>query len=212
MLPTPIPVNPGAAVGVTDAFSPSCPVPGYSTLSAGPIVVTNPAGVPAQITPTEEPDGTVTYSATLPVGFVKAGVFRIVSAGGDNVGAFQVSVTAGPEIQVTSQYPQGSGLGGEPAYTVNWTGGEVGQAVTERVIAQELLYNGIWINKVVATAGTAGIPTGGGPTPVPAAQTTEIQIELGPDPGHITTFTVPGLILGGRVYVIYEYRFINIPG
>ncbi len=224
VLPTPLPAN-GQVVVEAVPRSPRCPIPGHKTLSAGPIVVTNPQGVPVQVQPTIASDGSVSYSATLPAGFVQPGTYRLAAAGA-GVGSFQASLTAGADISVTSQYPAGSTVGaatGNVLYPVNWTGGEAGEAATLRVDSDQFVSDSVWLVRVPAAAGTVGIPVsylGGVPgqsqgvqypqVPTSLPGTFEIRVDVGPDPSKIPTFTAPGLTLGGRAFVVYEYRFTGL--
>ena len=223
VLPTPLPAN-GQAVVEAVPRSPRCPITGHKTLSAGPIVVTNPQGVPVQVQPTIASDGSVSYSATLPAGFVQPGTYQLAAAGA-GVGSFQASLTAGADISVTSQYPAGSTVGaasGNMLYPVNWTGGGSDEAATLRVDSDQFVSDSVWLVRVPA-AGTVGIPVsylGGVPgqsqgvqypqVPTSLPGKFEIRVDVGPDPSQVPTFTAPGLTLGGRAFVVYEYRFTGL--
>ncbi len=225
VLPTPLPAN-GQVVVKAIPRSPQCPIPGYKTLSAGPIVVTNPKGVPFQVQPTIASDGSVSYAATLPAGFVQPGTYQLAAAGGGGVGSFQASLTAGADISVTSQYTVGWTVGaasGNMLYPVNWTGGGSDEAVTLRVDSDQFVSDSVWLVRVTAAAGTVGLPVsdlGGVPgqsqgvqypqVPTSLPGTFEIRVDVGPDPSHVPTFTVPGLTLGGRAFVVYECKFTGL--
>ena len=102
------------------AASRYCPVAGYTSLSAGPIVINGPKGI---VTATP---GQVGYSQTLPAGFVTAGTYNISAGGSSTVGGFQGTFSLGSPIQVTAVHRPG--MPGDPL-TVSWTGGSPGDIV-----------------------------------------------------------------------------------
>ena len=114
------------------AVSRTCPVDGYSNLSAGPISVSSPiSSVVAQ--PVSQVGG-VTYQQTLPMGFLAPGNYQISAPGGPV--EFQGSLAVGSPIQIqASPLASGTTISSSQSFTVNWTGGDPGALVTVHMVA-----------------------------------------------------------------------------
>ena len=183
--------------------APSCPVPGYSTLSAGAITVTPPQGSPIEAQPSIV-NGEVSYQATLPAGSVQPGVFQISSNGGPDLGLFQTPIYVGAGIQITSQFPKGKGIG---RGTVTWTGGQPGDTVTMNLVEHNFQFDVVWQARAPATSGTVSLPS----IALLSINSSdlEIDIEVGPDPSP-DTFSLRGLTLGAQSKWVYEYRFVGL--
>ena len=183
--------------------APSCPVPGYSTLSAGAITVTPPQGSPIEAQPSIV-NGEVSYQAALPAGSVQPGVFQISSNGGPDLGLFQTPIYVGAGIQITSLFPKGKGIG---KGTVTWTGGQPGDTVTMNLVEHNFQFDVVWQAQAPATSGTVTLPS------IDFLSFTssdrEIDIEVGPDPSP-DTFSLRGLTLGAQSKWVYEYRFVGL--
>lgn len=203
-LPTP-PTLPLGYTTTTQA-TPACPIPGYSTPDAGVITISGP-GLPATNVAPAIVNGLTAYDGSLPSGTVGAGTYQISAADGHKIGKFQVAVTVGPDIQVTSQFPQGQIRGTGPL-VVNWTGGAAGEAVTVTVVQHEFGFDQLSVIQVPATTGTASFD--------PSVYSflngisTEIDVQVGPDPTHPQVFSAPGLTLGGQVSWAIVHRFVGL--
>ncbi len=196
-------------------LGPSCVMPGYSTLDAGQISLSGPAGQ-VQVQPSAA-NGQVSYLASLPVGYVRPGTFQVSSPGGSNVGAFQSTLNVASDIQVTSQYPQGSQLDGESTIAVNWTGGQAGEVATISIVEHQYLYDFVVTAQFPATGGIAYIyPTYNTSSNYPVVAVIqespdiEIVLDIGPDPSQPQTISPSGLTLGAQVSWAYEYRFTGL--
>jgi len=114
---------------------PSCPVPGYRQLDLGWLNLQTPQAEPIRVVASGESDQSE-YRATLPRGTMRPGRFRVSTAGGSGVAPFETDIQIGSDIQITSQFPPGFELRGDPRLTVTWTGGEPGTVVRVRLIAK----------------------------------------------------------------------------
>ena len=214
-LPPPVVLGSGAEILTTIGQAPSCAIPGYSTLDAGQISLSGPAGQ-VQAQPSVV-NGQISYQAPLPAGFVQRGTFQVSSAGGKNVGAFQSTLNVGSDIQVTSQYPKGSQVDGLSTITVNWTGGQAGEVATISIVEHQFPYDFIVTSQFPAAGGTAYIfPTYNTSTNYPVvaiiqmSPDIEIVLDVGPDPSQPRTISASGLTLGAQVNWVYEYRFTDL--
>jgi uncharacterized protein (TIGR03437 family) len=202
----------------TDARVPDrCQVPGYSTLDAGALTLIGPGDLTATVEPSTS-GTTISYKGQLSAGAVQPGAFPLVFAGGPDIDAFQSVFNVGSPIQVTSQFPRGTGI--SPSLTVNWTGGQSGQTVTVKVRETEfsdtdLAYDYVVIGQAPATAGTLTIqgpraPDGFHPDPFLASSDVEIDVEVGPDPAQPQIVPASGLTLGALLNWKYQYRFVGL--
>ena len=116
-------------------FGPSCALPGYRSLDAGPTSVRGTGFGPlsAVIMPLQQGQvsGLKVYQAMLPAGTIQPGAFSVSAAGGGDVGAFQSTVQIGSGIQITTPLAGKMLSDGQPI-TVNWTGGDPNSWVTLR--------------------------------------------------------------------------------
>ena len=188
----------------TLASGPVCAIPGYSTLSAGEITLSGSGLNPIRIDPAVT-RGAVSYQSSLPVGALKPGNLQVSASGGD-IGPFQTTLGVGPEIKVTSQFPQGQVYG---LLRVNWTGGTIGEVVTVRFVYHYFGGDEVSYFEVPATDGTWSLPIHPLQPPV-LPPFTEIDVEVGPDPQQPQIISVPGLTLGLSVRWVYQYRFVNL--
>ena len=214
-VPPPVVLGPGAeTLNITD-LAPACAIPGYSTLDAGQISLSGPAGQ-VQVQPSVA-NGQISYQASLPAGFLQQGTFQVSSTGGKNVGAFQPTLNVGSDIQVTSQFPQGSQVDGLSTITVNWTGGQAGEVATLNIVEHQFLYDFIVTSQFPATGGTAYIyPTYNSSSNYPVvsiiqgSSDIDIVLDIGPDPSQPQIISPSGLTLGAQVSWVYEYRFTGL--
>lgn len=202
---------------------PSCAIPGYSTLNAGPMTVTGPGNLSATVNPTTS-GGKVSYQGSLPAGAVQPGVFQLSSEGGPDIGAFRATVNVGAPIQITSQFPPGQlQENGEGGVTAMWTGGQAGETVTLTVREHMFLSDYVIVGQAPATAGILALKGLQAPTDPSAPPTApyfsqlllassdvEVDVEVGPDPAQPQIVPAPGLTLGAMVNWKYQYRFIGL--
>jgi uncharacterized protein (TIGR03437 family) len=216
--PPAIPQNPmgsfNADVPITAFISsvpiniPTCPVPGYSYLSAGAMSVAASAGAVVTAAPNAVPVG-VTYSATMPAGFLAPGVLTISGAAGSAVGLAGATVTVGSPIQIQTSFPAGSTISSSKPLTVTWTGGDANSLVKLTLISggrESYIY-------APATAGTIMMNpycTGGDPlTPttcsflIPESSNAEVAIDV--VPATMTTVRAAGVT--GPVAINWQYGY-----
>lgn len=205
-LPPPSPALPYAVENFGEIPSPSCVIPGYSTPDAGGITLTGP-GLPSTQSAPVKSGGSTSYNTVLAPGSVSSGTYEIAAAGGNGIGKFQVPVTVGSGVQVTSQFPQGQVKGTGPL-VVNWTGGVAGEVVIVTLLQHLLGYDRVNLQVVSATAGTVSFD----PTVFTILNnlSTEIDVQVGPDPSQPQTFSASGLTLGGQISWMIEYRFVGL--
>ncbi|HUD99949.1 MAG TPA: hypothetical protein VMR62_10275 [Bryobacteraceae bacterium] len=214
-VPPPVVLAPGEETETSIGQAPACAMPGYSTLDAGQISLSGPAGQ-VQVQPSVA-NGQISYLATLPTGYLQPAAFQVSSAGGENVGGFLTTLNAGSDIQVTSQYPNGSQIDGLSTITVNWTGGQAGEVATLSIVEHQFLYDFVVAAQFPATGGIAYIyPTYNTSTNYPVvaiiqeSPDIEIVLDIGPDPTQPQTISPIGLTLGAQVSWVYEYRFTGL--
>jgi len=201
-------------------FGPSCPIPGYRSLDAGPVTVQGPGFGPvaANTAPLQQGQvsGLTVYRATLPAGTIQAGKFTAAATGGSDVGAFQSSVQIGAGIQIATNLAAITLPCNQPV-TIDWTGGDPNAWVTVSKVTHFGTYDGYasWQARVsdgeIILPALVQNPPFGPPAscaaPVVPIDMIDLIIEVDPDPSEITPFSVPGLSLGGRHLWKYTYRF-----
>jgi uncharacterized protein (TIGR03437 family) len=204
----------GPQTATTTYFGPSCPVPGYRNLDAGTVTVQGPSLSPAVLPVVPYIEGqlsTTAYQATLPSGTIQAGNYAVAANGGADVGAFQAALQVGTDIQIETALNGLVVFGQCQPLTINWTGGDPNSWLTMKLIQQpgpgfDFV---IWSAQTRTANGTltfpvptvAGFDCMGGPQPI------TISIEVDPDPSEVTTFSAPGLSLGGQATWKYVHTF-----
>jgi hypothetical protein len=214
-VPPTVLLPPGEETETSIGQAPSCTMPGYSTLNAGPISISGPGGQ-IQVQPSVA-NGEISYQGPLAAGFVQPGAFQVSSPGGPNIRAFQPTLNVGSDIQVTSQFPKGSQVDGLSTIIVNWTGGQAGEVATLRVVEHQFLYDFVVTAQFPVTGGYAWIYPTFNTSPdypvVPIIEESsdiEIVLDIGPDPSQPQTVSASGLTLGAQVNWVYEYRFTGL--
>ncbi len=127
----------------------SCPVAGYSQLSAGPITVSGPKGSVTAAPTTAS--GFVSYSKVLPQGFLTGGTYGISASGDGPVRGFQGSFALDPPIQLTLIHRPTASDG---TYTVNWTGGAPSSIVKISLLLKTPVIDQMDYTYTTADAGT----------------------------------------------------------
>ena len=199
---------PDGIENLSQTLSPTCAIPGYSTPDAGVIAITGPGLPPAIGVPPATSNGVTSYNGMLPAGSISTGTYQISAEGGNGIGEFQVPVAVGPGIQITSQFPQGQVHQGISGFVVTWTGGEAGEAVTVTVVQHEVGFDHVCLQVVPATAGVVTFDYNN--YNILGLLSSEIDVQVGPDPTQPQTFTAPGLTLGGQVSWAIVYRFVGL--
>ena len=217
--------------GVPDPIilsGPSCPVAGYRSLGAGAVSAQGPGFSPVQVPTAPFPQGQVgglsAYQATLPAGTaLQAGTFSVSANGGADVGAFQATAQLPADIQIQTRIAGASLFANCQPLTVEWTGGDPNAWVS--VIVHEGFFwadasgeyeSFLFSGRVRASGGSMSI-SGPPGMPVnntivcPAASSGVVSVEVDPDPSEITTFSAPGLTLGGQVTWKYIHTFQASP-
>jgi hypothetical protein len=198
------------AFDIAPSPAPSCSIPGYSSLSPGTLTVEGPSLSPVQAKPDSQNDKTV-YTAALPAGAIRNGTFQVVAAGDGATGSFQASMAVGSGIQITSQFPQGTVLNPSLPVTLNWTGGDPDTIVTMRLDSHRFPADFYGLCSVSASTHTLtwipGIPPR---VSSPLAGNGDMDIIVDVEPATSSTFSAPGLTLGGRQTWRYQYRFTGL--
>jgi hypothetical protein len=192
----------------------ACPVAGYLQLSAGTITVSGPNGS-ATATPSSA-TGSVTYSRSLPPGFLGAGTYGISATGSSTVGAFQGKVMLDPPIQITAVHPPANVSAGEP-FTVQWSGGSPGSVVKVSLRFKRFMTEYASYGYTSAGAGTYSfqpicsghsVESGGNGVfcsfGLPAV--TEVVVEQMPATNQVSTFNASGIT--GDIQVRWTYRYV----
>lgn len=196
----------------------SCPLDGFTELSAGTIKL-SPPGTDAAISaqPVQDVNG-VRYQQALPAGFIAPGQYNISASGGKV--AFQGQLSVPPPIQIQTALPPGTVISTSHPFTINWTGGSPGTLVKVMLISELGIWNpydygyvnsdsGTFTDQPVCTTGgdnldlvvcSFGMPTSTNPG---AAQ---VVVEFSPAPEATTSFSAQGLT--GSVNVSWKYRYV----
>ena len=225
--------SPGRTVARPESFydrpnlyaAPSCALPGYRSLDAGRVTVQDLdpfsqsdlftlSVVPNQQSPinplSPAPiDGPSVYQYAIPVPSFLGRNLTIRSLGGADVGAFQTSLNV--PLPISIQAPMaGQSFPIRQPITLKWSGGGAGEIVSLSLVAHA---PGIDLYATVHAPATDGTLTMNvesfGVLPLwPNA--TELVVTHEPDPTKLSTFTAPGLTLGGQLKWKYTFRFPTI--
>jgi uncharacterized protein (TIGR03437 family) len=185
--------------GYQPAFpAPSCPIPGYGHASAGTLTLNtqqSAIGVAAS--------GDGLYHAVLPANTLQPGSYRISADGSGSVGAFQVTIPLGHDIQIQAPPTAGSAIHINGPVTPTWSGGDPNTTVTVYLISHFDVQDYLSSCSVPASAGHCMIPTtsltGNGPVmtnSIPSPRG-EFLFQIDPNP-RATPFSAPGLSLGAK--------------
>ena len=197
----------------------SCPVPGYRSLAAGTVAAQGPGLSSTQVPSSPLLQGQVAglsaYQATLPNGAIQAGTYTVTASGGADAGAFQAAAQIGADIQIQTALAGTTVWGNCQPFTISWTGGDLTSWVTVRLIQGGIGVNGgtEFVNfgaQAHTSDGTVSMPfdLGGLPcTPSATGGSIVLSVEVDPDPSEITTFSAPGLSLGGQATWRYVHTF-----
>ncbi|HYA18820.1 MAG TPA: IPT/TIG domain-containing protein [Bryobacteraceae bacterium] len=205
VLISPVPIN-----------IPTCPVPGYSYLSAGTIAVQGQVpGAVVTAAPASAGEMGVTYSTTLPAGFLGPGTYTISGTRGSAVGLAGAAVTLGSPIQPQSLFPAGSTISASRPLTLTWTGGDANSLVKLTLISggtESYTYTPATAGTITMTPFcTGGVPAGLFPPTcsfgIPPSSNAEILLEVVPVP--VTTVQASGVT--GPVQLNWEYSYV-FPG
>ena len=207
----------------------TCPVPGYSSLSAGAIQIQPPQGSAFFCAATAIAERwRDRMSNTLPTGFGVPGNYTITGAPGSPV-RLNATLNVGSPIQVTTSFAEGTAISSSQPLTVQWTGGDAGSLVRVQISSQQPLTHqpdadpGAFANAYSVTytyakatdhtltiqpacQGHAGIET-----PVtcsfglPFSSNAQIVAEVLPDPNTLPAISVPGVT--GPVQVSWQYTY-----
>ncbi|MBV9507939.1 MAG: hypothetical protein JO323_23360 [Acidobacteriia bacterium] len=191
----------------------SCPVPGYSQLSAGDIVVSGPKASVTAAPVTVA--GSTTYSLSLPQGFVSGGAYSISAAGSAAIRAFQGSITLDPPIQITGRQVPANISSGEPI-TVQWTGGAPSSVVKVSLVYKSFLTDYTAYGYTSAGSGSysfqpfcTGNPVSAGGNGVVCAfglpGLSELVVEQMPAADQVSSFQAGGITSNIQASWIYRY-------
>jgi hypothetical protein len=186
----------------------TCPVAGYSDLSAGTIrvgaVKTNVSATAQPINPV----GGATYQQVLPAGFIAPGLYSITAAGGPVT--LQAGLNIHSPIQIQTPFPPGTTISSSQPLTFKWTGGVPGDIVKVSATAGRGFNRQTVYAYVDASAGSytlygdcVGYPTYNCWLGIGADNNGEVSIELSGAP-----VSVPARGITGSVRLSWTYRFV----
>ena len=158
--------------------------------------------------------GGVTYSQSLPAGFLGPGAYSISGTPGDAVN-LQTSVQVGSPIQIQTPLTPGTVISSSSPLTIKWTGGDPGTLV------QLILYSGLsgLYTYANATGGSLTIPPFCSGNPVsaggngvvcsfglPFSTNSQMVIDVLPAPANIAG--IPALGITGKVQLSWSYSYV----
>jgi len=216
----------GQLQGAQTYFGALCAIPGYRSLGAGTVTAQAPglAPVAAEAVPFKpgtvitggcgqcpigpvqsgQASGLAVYQASLPTGAIQPGDFTVSAGGGSDVGPFQSTVQIGAPIQVLANWAA-TVLNLNQPFTITWLGGDPNAWVTAK-----LVFNGpgiSWYPYASMAPVSAGSIVLGPPYFIGGNGDLELVIEEEPDPSTASSFSAPGLSLGGRATWKYTFRY-----
>ncbi len=104
---TPNPPSPSEWLARDVTSPPPCPMPEYTKLDAGTLVVTASDLRLASVN-TSLIGGALSYKSSLPAGSIKPGDLAVSTNGSKDIGPFATGFRIGAEIQITSTFPKGT--------------------------------------------------------------------------------------------------------
>ncbi|HVV45999.1 MAG TPA: hypothetical protein VHC72_12375 [Bryobacteraceae bacterium] len=194
----------------------SCPVPGYTNLSAGSIRVSPPSGDPVTFAPLSDGTGGVVYAGNLPAGFVQPGVYTITGTTAANV-SLNTKMTVGSPIQLETSFPPGTEISSSEPLTIRWTGGDPDSVVRMSITSSSSVGGSASSYTYAHTAdGSLTIPpvcSGGTPSQPgkvctfgpSGSSSASISIQVMPDPTKKPSIAVPGIT--GPVFLSWSYAY-----
>jgi len=197
------------------ATSRSC-LAGYTGLSAGSIQVQGPAGSVA-IPPVTAQDGSVTYSQSLPTGFIAPGAYSIAAAGSATTAAFAGQVSVGSPIQIQTDLSPGTTVSSDQPFTLTWSGGDSGTRVTVKLAYTTGL--GDYYDYTYADAANGYLTFDplctGYPFPAGNGQfctfglpgIDQVIVEVSAGPNNVASLSAQGITEGVQVSWTYRYIF-----
>jgi hypothetical protein len=201
--------------GSASTTGPSCPVAGYRSLDAGTVTVQGPAlgPLPAPVVPYQEGQigGLQAYQATLAKDALQGGTHTVMASGGRDVGPFQITAHIGADIQLQTPLAGAHVWAGCEPLRIQWTGGDPDSWVTIKLVRRDVTGSEFVMFHYRTRTSSGGVtipaerPLHGPCREVNATRWLLIEVE--PDPSAITSFSAPGLSLGGRVIWKHIHSF-----
>ena len=193
----------------------TCPVPGYSSLSAGAIQIQPPSGSPETAQPLPLLTGGVSYSENLPIGFIAPGPYTISGSPGGSVD-LTASLVVGSPIQLLTTFPAGTVISSSQPLTLKWTGGDPGTLVKLTLISgntSDYTYADASSGSLTIPPLCIGNPFSAGGNGVvcsfglPLSQSAQIEVQV--MPSQASTVGVPGVT--GPVQLTWQYSYDFFP-
>jgi uncharacterized protein (TIGR03437 family) len=192
---------------------PRCPGMGPRTLDAGPLTLEGLPGGLITVNPASS-SGEIVYSASLPVGSIRAGSVRVVAVGGPKVGAFQTGISIPPPIEITTPLPPGTLIPNNQPFRLTWRNGSADAVVCMRLAAPNPVSEPTVSCVAYASDGevTVGMLSSGDRLyfPLPPSDNAYLVVTVSPRAGQVQSFSAPGLTQGGKHEWSYEYRFYGL--
>lgn len=190
-----------------------CGIPGIQPLSVGGLTVQAAGFAPLQAVTTIN-NGSLVYTAAMPSASIQQGNYTVNVMGAGSVGPFQTAITAGPPIQITSQFAAGDSLTASQL-EINWTGGDDSEIVVMRLVDPGQIFDGQLVCAALGSAQSVRyalyLPGQFGQNVLYYPQGSDLEIIVDVVPASVAaSLTVPGLTNGVSQTWIYEYRFTGL--
>ncbi|HXJ37678.1 MAG TPA: hypothetical protein VNH18_00295, partial [Bryobacteraceae bacterium] len=200
----------------------ACPVPGYSQLSAGAIQLQPKSGTAVVAQPLPLQTGGVTYSQTLPAGFIAPGTYSVAGTPGSAVG-LTANLVVGSPIQLQTAFPPGTVISSSQPLTVKWTGGDPGTLVKVTLTSgqgssarSDYTYADAASGSLTMPPVCSGSPVSAGGNGLvcsfglPLSPQAQITVQVLPAPDIVATVSVPGVTAPVQLTWQYSYNFSGL--
>ncbi len=198
----------------------SCPIPGYSNLSAGAIQVQSPSGAVLNVQPQQQSGGGgATYVASLPSGFLQPGTYTVSGSSGNAVN-LNARLTVGSPIQIQTPFPRGTVISESKPLTVQWTGGDPVTLVRVSLSSQQpdgttyydYSYADSAAGLLTIQPTCLGLPGAGGLCSFGLAPSSNafITVEVLSNPANNPPVTLPGVTGSVQLNWQYSYAFTGL--
>ncbi|HWE50696.1 MAG TPA: IPT/TIG domain-containing protein [Bryobacteraceae bacterium] len=182
----------------------SCPVAGYSDLSAGPITVQPPSGSPVTVPPQSAATDGAFYSMQLPTGFLGAGTYTLSGTPGNQF-TLNTALQLGSPITVQTSLASGTAISTSQPLTIQWTGGDASSKVSVALSTVQ----GTYTSSASATAGSVTVQPPCSAAGVCSFSTIPSSVNIGitVSPASAITATLPGITFPVQMNWQYSYQF-----
>lgn len=206
---------------VLAALPRSCPVQGYSLVSAGALTLTETSSGQTFVAQPTAVTGGMQYQASLPNGFKAPGSYTVSASG--NPLQFQGGLSVPAPIQIQTALAPGTQISVSHPFVINWTGGTAGELVKISLIGNTGLHTSASFAYMDASSGsftftpfcTPVSPTHMG-SPVCSfgvlmtypslADNYSLEVDVMPSSGYAAALSTSGTTEG--VQLSWKYRYV----